>query len=319
MSHSCNWCASTRVLVTDRNAYHKVDHTFGPFDLFVCQQCGSLGTCNPPSRERLASFYRQYHANRPEWYRAGSESGALAAQYKFYAGHVLKYMPTSGQTWADIGAGHGEIATVLHQHRPDIAGTTIDIGDRPSGLPMGLSHKSVDFNRVNWRESIEQRFDLVYSVAVWEHVLSPVDFLAQCLRLVSPGGLLVMVTPDFGAPAARLLKKNWPYYQPGEHISVPTLAGAYECARRAGYEIGYSDWQFEVSCKPLWVGYSVSYLLHVLRLKSLARLVPIERAAPLPTGVLSTIVKVSSDHSKNSQTHENSETTSAHGIQLRSQ
>ena len=101
-----------------------------------------------------------------------------------------------------------------------------------------------------------------------------------------------MVTPDFGAVAARLLKKNWPYYQPGEHLSVPTLVGADMCVRRAGHEIGYSDRQFEVRSRPIWVGYSVSYLLQVLRLKPLARLMPVALTAPLPTGVLSTTVKI---------------------------
>ncbi len=288
MSHSCQWCASRRTLVVDRDAFHKVAKSFGPFDLFTCRDCGSLGTSNPPSISRLSEFYRDYDSHRPQWYREGASSGALAAQYDFYSRYVLRALPQGGRSWADVGAGHGEAANLISARRPDLAGTTIDIGLRPASLIATVVHYTVDLNRPGWAADMGQRFDLVFSIAVWEHVFSPFDFARECLSLVAPGGTLVLLTPDYGSTARRLLGRRWPYYQPGEHLGVPTQRGASACVKRAVDELPDFKLAPPIATKPVWVGYSIRYLLLVLRLPPIANRFPPSLSAPLPTGLLAT-------------------------------
>jgi SAM-dependent methyltransferase len=48
-------------------------------------------------------------------------------------------------------------------------------------------------------------FDAIHAGEIIEHVEGPVDFLRGCLKALSPGGLLVLSTPNPNSPYERLL------------------------------------------------------------------------------------------------------------------
>ena len=288
MSHTCAFCASSRVRVQYPDLLHKVDVSFGPFSLIVCLDCGSLSTTNPPSPERLAEFYGRYEAFRPEWYKAGAQAGALAAQYRFYAEYLRKYLPVSSKSWVDVGAGHGEVAGLLSGAVP-AAGTAVEIGLRPAAFPPLVEYRQVDLNKPGWLDMLGRQYDFVYSVAVWEHVLSPLKFAAESLSLVAPGGTLLMITPNFGSLASRVLGQRWPYFEPGEHLSIPTPRGAELCVRQAAESANVMD--TTITIRPISVGYSLRYAMQVARLNRFAELIPPTWSAPLPTGILTALVR----------------------------
>ena len=287
---SCAYCGSADNYVRYRNEYHKVEGSFGPFDLFECRDCGSLSTVNIPSDERLAAFYREYDQHRPQWYTNAAASSALAAQYRFYAQYLQRLMPRkAGSKWVDIGAGHGEIANLLVSLRPETFGCAVDIAPAPA-LHGRIDYRSIDINANGWVQALGTKFDFVYSVAVWEHVVSPLAFARESLSLVAPGGVLVMICPDYGSLARRALRRAWPYFEPGEHLSIPTRKGALACVGRAATEVGLTAEQYRAEASSVWVGYSIRYVLEVLRLRWLASAVPPTIAAPLPTGILATAI-----------------------------
>src|SRR5215211_8309776 len=163
---SCAYCSSAETKVRYRQVYHKVDGSFGPFDLFECRACGSLGTVNIPSADRLAAFYRAYDEHRPQWYTNAAASYALAAQYGFYARHLERLMPRKAATsWVDIGAGHGEVANLLVSLRPESSGCAIDIAATAPALDGRVPYRCVDINAGDWVQAVGARFDFVYSVA----------------------------------------------------------------------------------------------------------------------------------------------------------
>ena len=287
---TCPYCGSGALVVAYRAVSHKVDRAFGPFDLFMCGECGSLGTANPPNRARLADFYGRYAGHRPKWYNAAAADNSLSAQYRFYADFVGRHLPRPDAVWADIGAGHGEVASRLAKAFSSSTGYAIDIGGRPPALSQQIQYISADLNDKKWSMAIEERFDLVYAVAVVEHVLTPLDFVAECLSLLRPNGRLVLIAPDNGSLASKLLGVRWPYFEPGEHLSVPTRRGAVACLNRAAEQAGIAGLT-EISAHPLWVGYSLRYLAEVLRARPLARIIPPQVALPLPTGILATVLQ----------------------------
>ena len=68
---------------------------------------------------------------------------------------------------------------------------------------------------------------------VVEHVPDPDALLAQAARLVRPGGVLVLLTPDSGARVSRLLGRRWPEVQrPGEHVVLFSRDGLTAALRR---------------------------------------------------------------------------------------
>jgi SAM-dependent methyltransferase len=43
----------------------------------------------------------------------------------------------------------------------------------------------------------EGKFDLVFSVYVIEHTTNPAIFLDECIRVLKPGGVLIILCPDY--------------------------------------------------------------------------------------------------------------------------
>src|SRR5207245_9116556 len=65
------------------------------------------------------------------------------------------------------------------------------------------------------------------------HLTAPVTTLAAVRRLLRPGGIVHLVTPNVGGVQARVLGRFWYHYKPGEHLfyfAPDTLRTAVERA-----------------------------------------------------------------------------------------
>jgi SAM-dependent methyltransferase len=58
-----------------------------------------------------------------------------------------------------------------------------------------------------------RQFDIVCLVDVIEHVADPKALLTDCRQALAPGGVLILVTPDVGSVAARLMRKRWWHFR----------------------------------------------------------------------------------------------------------
>ncbi len=67
----------------------------------------------------------------------------------------------------------------------------------------------------------ENFFSVITMIEVMEHVPSPRETVEECLRLLAPGGLLVIQTANMAGLQARLQGDRFPYYMPG-HLSYYT-------------------------------------------------------------------------------------------------
>jgi 2-polyprenyl-3-methyl-5-hydroxy-6-metoxy-1,4-benzoquinol methylase len=55
----------------------------------------------------------------------------------------------------------------------------------------------------------DTHFDVVAMVDVIEHLADPAAVLAECRKVLKPGGLLYLVTPDIGSLSATILRGSW--------------------------------------------------------------------------------------------------------------
>lgn len=77
------------------------------------------------------------------------------------------------------------------------------------------------------------RYDVITMYDVIEHLPDPIATLREVRRLLSPMGILHVVTPNVGGLQARLLGAAWYHYKPGEHLfyfSPATLRRAFSDA-----------------------------------------------------------------------------------------
>jgi 2-polyprenyl-3-methyl-5-hydroxy-6-metoxy-1,4-benzoquinol methylase len=52
------------------------------------------------------------------------------------------------------------------------------------------------------------RFDVLVSMDVIEHVIEPLPWLREALRVIKPGGVLFLTTPNYGSKSLRLIENT---------------------------------------------------------------------------------------------------------------
>lgn len=119
-------------------------------------------------------------------------------------GDDRSFAPLAGRTALDVGCGAGLLAEPLA--RLGAAVTAIDAAHEniaaaeAHAAPSGLA---IDYRAGSLPVVAGERFDLVTSLEVVEHVSDPAAFVAGLAGALAPGGLLVMSTPN-RTPLARL-------------------------------------------------------------------------------------------------------------------
>ncbi len=118
-------------------------------------------------------------------------------QYRFQA--VVDYLPTAGESILDLGCGPG---TFLGQFSSGFQ----------RGLGIDLSQAQIDYCRSTYGSdrlhfekadiatfNSSELFDAIISIEVIEHLPAEEtqDFLGSILRLLKPGGVLVLTTPNY--------------------------------------------------------------------------------------------------------------------------
>jgi SAM-dependent methyltransferase len=77
----------------------------------------------------------------------------------------------------------------------------------------------------------DARFDVISMIEVIEHLPDPLDALQRVVRLLKPGGLLLLTTGNLESPVARRLGIHYRYCAPEIHVSLfnpRSLARLYE-------------------------------------------------------------------------------------------
>ena len=94
----------------------------------------------------------------------------------------------------DIGAGYGELIKKLQQAKSGIRSTACDYTDALMRLP-NQKVDIVDLNR-NRLPYQNETFDVVTATEVIEHLENPRKFLRDINRVLRPGGICVLSTPN---------------------------------------------------------------------------------------------------------------------------
>jgi 2-polyprenyl-6-hydroxyphenyl methylase / 3-demethylubiquinone-9 3-methyltransferase len=105
--------------------------------------------------------------------------------------------PLAGLSLIDIGCGGGLLCEPLARLGATVTG--IDAGER--NIAIARTHAAESELQIDYREATAEslaaageRFDVVLSMEVVEHVADPAGFLGACAAMVAPGGLLIVAT-----------------------------------------------------------------------------------------------------------------------------
>ncbi len=120
--------------------------------------------------------------------------------HDFVGEQVLAHYVRPGLKAADLGSGPGAMAARLHQMGCDV----IAADQSANGFAPQLPHQTVNFNQTDFAAKLgEHAFGIVTAIEAIEHVERPIGFLRSVGRMLSPGGVAIITTPNVDSLPAR--------------------------------------------------------------------------------------------------------------------
>ena len=137
------------------------------------------------------------------------------------------------QRWLDVGFGDGALLDVVATRGWGVFGTEVA---RPS-LERAAAKGWTVTDDLASPAFPDEGFDVVSMVEVVEHVPAAGPFLEGAFRLLRPGGLLYLSTPNVRSLNARVLGLGWSVVSPPDHLVLWSAKALRRRLQAAGFRV----------------------------------------------------------------------------------
>jgi 2-polyprenyl-3-methyl-5-hydroxy-6-metoxy-1,4-benzoquinol methylase len=151
----------------------------------------------------------------------------IALREMFYVHYV------AGGRLLEVGCGNGRQLERLAQAGWQVEGIDFDEHAASAARRLGIPVRVGELSSADYADD---QFDAIILSHVIEHVEDPVRLLAECRRILKPGGQLILATPNANALGHRWYGRAWLGLEPPRHLVVFTPRALADAARRAGIE-----------------------------------------------------------------------------------
>lgn len=209
----CNFCqGSEKVLV-----YKLIDSRLwipGEWNLYQCANCGLLSLWPKPDSELLAAHYpNSYHGYLDENNKSRFRKYGFARRQRT----ITKYK-SNIEALLDVGTATGDFLQYLKENLTDkIIGIEPIAHAAEIVRSKGLVVYSDDLPNIHFSN---ETFDVITYWDVLEHLENPLEHLHECYKLLKPGGLLLIKTPDPTSAEAKMFKDSWIGFEAPQHIHL---------------------------------------------------------------------------------------------------
>lgn len=216
---ACNLCGKRdeEFLLEARDDVYKSSEE--KFRIVRCRQC-SLVYLNPrPEARELSRFY-------PDSYKPFKNN---------FTG--FKYNPPQNpkQKIIDVGCGSGNFLEKLHRADPTLALEGLDFDPRACAVARAKGFLVFEGTLFEAKYP-DSHFDGVYMSHYLEHVPDPVATLVEVLRILKPGGRVMVRLPNFNSISRMFFGGHWAPLEPPRHFYHFTPKTLEAVARKAGFE-----------------------------------------------------------------------------------
>lgn len=214
-------------LYDDRYAYP------GQYSLLRCLDCGHSFLKGDFSPEMLRDLYSRYYPRSTfelDNYRPYREMHGFIAWLEGAKSSPFRWVPRDVRV-LDIGCGFGE-SLGYHQSRGcEVQGVEADENIRRVAEKFGYKVHVGLFDAAIYEPDY---FDFVTMSQVIEHVVDPVKTLKGIERILKPGAVAVLSTPNASGWGAKLFGKYWINWHTPYHLQFFSIHSMQLAAEQAG-------------------------------------------------------------------------------------
>jgi SAM-dependent methyltransferase len=236
MNHvNCNYCGRDDTELVNSGPDLLLNRP-GDFGLVRCRNCGLIYQNPRLAREELLHHY-------PDSYLlyTTQESEETSALQRLSQQHglarrcqrVKRHAPTPGKL-LDIGCSTGHYLAAMRERGWQVAG--VELSEYAASYARQNFNLDVRTGTLHEAGFTDDQFDLVTLWDVFEHVLDPKATLAEIARILKPGGLVVISSPNPTGIEARLFGSSWVGWERPRHLHLFTP----DVLRRYLHDAGFS-------------------------------------------------------------------------------
>lgn len=219
----------------------------GVFDLYKCGCCGHGFINCDFAADQLVELYTDYYPRSAfdvTQYQPAEGANGFNAWLNGAARSAYCWVPENVRV-LDIGCGFGETLGYHKARGCDAYGVEVDENIRRYADKYGFNVHVGLFDPERYEADF---FDYVTLDQVIEHVTDPVETLRGVARVLKPGGVAILSTPNSNGWGARLFGRRWinwhtPYHiQHFSRVSMRLAADSAGLAVESVQTLTSSDW-----------------------------------------------------------------------------
>ncbi len=206
-------------------------YTDKPYSIVRCIQCGNGITYPELSHEDLSKIYRGTYLYPVHLLALGEKKYRSRSMASYIRKHSA---PDRYPELLEIGCMFGYL---LDELKNEYTVSGIDIGEkaveycRERGLDVQLS--SVE----NYIEGCKKKYDVIILSHVLEHLLHPDEVLLSLRKILTPGGKVYILVPNYRSITAAIFGKYWGWWQVPVHVNHFCSDSISFLAKRTAYKV----------------------------------------------------------------------------------
>jgi len=210
----------------------------GEFSLVRCTHCDLIITTPRPVPASMPRYYADWYSHKT--LAEQHEELRKAPYHKYVKWMRLKVLEKTGRLQQDakvldVGGGFGA-QLEYYMDRRGMEATLLDFDPAVTENAMIKDRATIMSGDLLDADLPENHFDLVTLYETLEHVYQPKATLEAALRVLKPGGRLVVEVPDYGSPFRKLFGRFWFATMVPVHLHHFTKPSLQKVVKAAGFE-----------------------------------------------------------------------------------
>lgn len=237
----------------------------GLWTLFRCSHCGNAFLDPRPDQKTISLAYSSYYTHRSYdiahgfvhrlWHALRDDylyaAFGAASDFRLWPGRwLLRLFPVARQgidaalarnlerrkhaeaRLLDVGCGNGNYLEFALRAGWQVRGLDFDEKATAAARARGLD---VDQGTIKLLSGEHACYDRITLSHILEHVYDPWDLLADCYRLLKPGGVLWLETPNIDSNGRAAFGSCWRGLEPPRHLHIFSRRSLRDKLRELGF------------------------------------------------------------------------------------